>query len=139
EAPAYRHVIPEVLADLDGLVTAAVAEGIDMERIVIDPGIGFGKRASDNLAIMRHLAAFGSLRRPVAVGVSRKSFLAGMTSDKGPATAERADSTLVAETCCVLGGAHILRTHDPARAARAARLAGAVSGHLDPGDPAAPH
>jgi dihydropteroate synthase len=132
EAPSYRHVIPEVVADLSDLMEAAVRAGIERERIILDPGIGFGKRLSDNMAILRHLAAFVSLGRPVAVGVSRKSFLAAMApgiagESIGAAGPERADATMVAEAIAVLGGAHIIRTHDPARAALSARIAQAVS------------
>ncbi len=123
EMPSYRHVIPEVLADLDVLVEAAMRAGIEKERIIIDPGIGFGKRLSDNVAILRHLPAFVSAGRPLAVGVSRKSFLASLAPDAGPETDARGDATVAAETLAALGGAHILRTHDPARAERAVRLA----------------
>jgi len=128
QTPAYHHVIPEVIADLVHLADAALRAGIASERILIDPGVGFGKRVSDNLAILRHLSAFVSLGRPVVVGVSRKSFLSALSDDEGPASAGRADSTLAMEACAVIGGAHILRTHEVARAARAARIAAAVAG-----------
>ena len=132
QAPSYRHVIPEIVGDLMNLVEEATRAGIDKERIILDPGIGFGKRPQDNLAILRHVGAFVSLGRPVAIGVSRKSFLAStMTLEEGAesaaaAGAARADASMVAETLAVMGGAHILRTHEPARAAIAARLAEAV-------------
>ena len=132
QAPSYRHVIPEVIGDLMNLMEEAVRAGVDKDRIILDPGIGFGKRPQDNLAILRHLAAFVSLGRPVAIGVSRKSFLASAASGE-PAEersaadgSARADASMVAEALAVMGGAHILRTHDPARAAIAARLAEAV-------------
>jgi dihydropteroate synthase len=130
EAPLYRHVIPEIIADLMGLTEAALQAGIGAERILLDPGIGFGKRVADNMAILRHMAAFVSLGKPVVIGVSRKSFLAAMSPGPEGASAAspaRADATMVAETIAALGGAHILRTHDPARAALAARLSQAVS------------
>jgi len=131
QSPSYRHVIPEVIGDLLSLVEEATRAGIDKDRIILDPGIGFGKRPQDNLAILRHLAAFVSLGRPVAIGVSRKSFLAataqGETEEQNSAAGgSRSDATMVAEALAVMGGAHILRTHDPARAAIAARLAEAV-------------
>ena len=134
DAPSYRHVIPEVIADLSHLVEAAVQAGVDRQRIILDPGIGFGKRVQDNVAILRHLAAFLSLGRPVAIGVSRKSFLEKLSPDEGPASRGRAESTLAAEACAVLAGAHVLRTHDPAAAARAARMAAAVAGPLGLGE-----
>ena len=130
DAPSYRHVIPEVIADLSHMVEAAAQAGVDRQRIILDPGIGFGKRVKDNVAILRHMAAFLSLGRPVAVGVSRKSFLEKLSPDDGPASPGRAESTLAAEACAVLAGVHILRTHDPSAAARAARMAAAVAGQL---------
>jgi len=130
EAPAFRHVVPEVIAELSYLTAEAIREGIESDRIIIDPGIGFGKRLSDNLALLRHLPAFVSLGRPVAVGVSRKSFLGKLVRDEGPATSERSDATLAAESLVVAGGAQILRTHDPARAARAARIGAAFAGRF---------
>ncbi|MFQ5701499.1 MAG: dihydropteroate synthase [Acidobacteriota bacterium] len=127
ESPRYGHVIPEVIADLTARVTQAIRAGVDAEKIILDPGIGFGKRRSDNAAILRHLPAFVSLGSPVAVGVSRKSFLGRLVSDAGGASAGRSESTTAAEVFAVLGGAHILRTHEPARARRAARVAGAIA------------
>jgi dihydropteroate synthase len=128
ESPVYRHVIPEVIADLTLRAAAAVKAGVASEKILIDPGVGFGKRVSDNLAILRHLPAFTSLGRPLVVGLSRKSFLSQVAPDAGPSSPGRADSTLAAEVCAMLGGAHIIRTHDAARAARAARIAASVAG-----------
>ncbi len=126
ESPSYRDVVPEVIEDLSVLVDAALRAGIDAGRIWIDPGIGFGKRHQDNLAILRHMPSFVSLGRPVVVGVSRKSFLAALVDDTGPADPPRADATLAAEVCAMLGGAHVIRTHEPARARRAARVAAAI-------------
>ena len=130
DGPAYRHVIPEVIADLSYLTTEAMRQGIDRERIILDPGIGFGKRHTDNMAILRHLPTFASLGRPVALGVSRKSFLGKIAGDDGPATMERADATMAAEALAVAGGVHILRTHDPARAVVAARLGAVFAGRV---------
>lgn len=128
ENPAYRHVIPELIADLWKLVEEAERAGVESGRILIDPGIGFGKRPADNVTILRHMAAFVSLGRPVVIGLSRKSFLGAEDRDDGPASAERAAATLAAEACAVAGGAHIVRTHDPARARRAAGIGAAVAG-----------
>jgi len=127
QAPAYRHVIPEVVADLYRLLEAAVQAGVGSDRILLDPGIGFGKRTQDNLAILRHIPAFVSLGRPLVVGLSRKSFLGSLVEDEGPSSEPRGDATLAAEACAMLAGAHIIRTHDVARAMRAARIAGAIA------------
>ena len=128
EGPAYRHVIPEIIADLSFLAGEAMRHGIDRDRIILDPGLGFGKRHADNLAILRHLPTFVSLGRPVLLGVSRKSFLGKIAGDDGAATTERADATLAAEALAVAGGVHILRTHEPLRAALAARVGAAFAG-----------
>ena len=128
--PSYRHVVAEILAELDALAVAAMEAGTPAEKIVVDPGIGFGKRPADNLAILRHLPSFVSAGRPVAIGVSRKSFLGALSGDDGPASPARADATLAAETWAALGGAHIIRTHDPARAMHAVRLGRAACGNI---------
>ena len=133
QAPSYRHVIPEIVADLYALVDAALQAGVAGDKIIIDPGIGFGKRGSHNLAILRHIPAFVSLGRPVMVGLSRKSFLADLapapeaSSSRDHGGDARADATLASETVALMSGAHILRTHDVQRAARALKLAEAVS------------
>jgi dihydropteroate synthase len=134
--PVYAHVVLEVIADLIDLTGAAVDAGIPKERILLDPGFGFGKRPSDNVALLRHLASLVSLGYPVLAGLSRKSFLGAMDSaDEGPASAARADTTLAAETLAAASGAAYLRTHDVARAARAVRLAAVVtSTQGEPGD-----
>ncbi len=127
-APRYDCVIPEVIADLTQRATEAIRAGVESEAIILDPGIGFGKRREDNAAILRHLPAFVSLGRPVAIGISRKSFLGALAPDDGPQSDARADGTLAAETLAVMAGVHILRTHDPARARRAALVAEAAGG-----------
>ena len=129
DSPAYRDAVPEVIEDLGALADAALRAGIDPGRIWIDPGIGFGKRLQDNLEILRNMTSFASLGWPVVVGVSRKSFLAALVDDTGAPDTPRADATLAAEALAALGGARILRTHDPARARRAARVAAAVGSH----------
>ena len=128
--PSYRHLIPEILAELAALAGAAVEAGTPEEKIIIDPGIGFGKRPAQNLEILRHLPSFVSAGRPVAIGVSRKSFLGALGGDEGPASPGRADATLAAETWAALGGAHIIRTHEPARAMHAVRLGRAACGNI---------
>jgi len=131
DSPGYRHVIPEIIGELVALAGAAVDQGVPEGRILLDPGIGFGKRPADNVAIVSHMGAFASLGYPVVLGASRKSFLHALAPDEGAASSGRSDSTLVAETCAVMGGAHVLRTHDPERASRAVRIAGRISGHLE--------
>jgi dihydropteroate synthase len=125
ESPDYRHVVLEVLLDLASRVRAVRAAGVDSARIIIDPGIGFGKRVEDNLSLLRHLGSISSLGSPVMVGVSRKSFLGALT---GRAVAGRGAGTAAAEAIAALAGAEIIRTHDPAGARDAIAVAAGLAG-----------
>lgn len=133
-SPGYRHAIPEIIADLALRMEEAGEAGVGRDRILLDPGIGFGKRPGDNVCILRHIAAFASLGRPVVLGVSRKSFLGVLSPDEGPASEGRREATMVAEAIAASGGAHILRTHEPARALCAARIATPRGATQNPGE-----
>jgi dihydropteroate synthase len=124
EIPSYQHVVLEVLLELAVRIRAAREAGVEASRIIVDPGIGFGKRLEDNLALIRHLGVFDALGCPILVGVSRKSFLGAVTG-KGPA--ERFPATLAAEVIAAAAGAEILRTHEPAATRDALKLAGALA------------
>jgi dihydropteroate synthase len=95
-----------IVRDLDAAVSRARHVGIDKTRIVIDPGIGFGKRKEQNSLILGRLAELASLDLPIMVGPSRKDFLAH------PDPEETKFATAAAVAACVLGGAHIVRVHD---------------------------
>ncbi|RME37386.1 MAG: dihydropteroate synthase [Planctomycetota bacterium] len=123
--PRYDDVVAEIARFLEERRTFARAHGIEDPRIVLDPGIGFGKRPSDNVTILAHLDRLTALGRPVLLGASRKSFL-GKLLDR-PAPVER-DNASVA--CAVLGawmGAAILRVHDVVHTVEALRLTAAVA------------
>src|SRR5581483_2892972 len=75
ENPSYASVVGEIMAFLSERIEAAVAAGIEESRIIVDPGIGFGKTLEHNLALLRHLSEFRSLGLPVLLGTSRKSFI----------------------------------------------------------------
>jgi len=122
-APRYRLLLPEVAAFLRAAAGRAVAAGVDPDRLVVDPGFGFGKRRRHNVALLRRLAVFASLGRPILAGVSRKSFLG--SGDAG-APADRLEASLAAEALALAGGADIIRAHDVNAAVRAARLCDAV-------------
>jgi len=122
-APRYDHLLPEIARFLRRRIARAVEAGISEERIVVDPGIGFGKRRRDNLAILRHLRALRSLGRPILVGASRKSFI-GKALDRP--VDERLAGSLAAQALAIAGGADIIRVHDVQAAVRAARLCDAV-------------
>ena len=102
--------MPDPLAtigrDLDAAVSRARRVGIDRTRLVVDPGLGFGKRKEQNSLILGSLAALASLEMPVMVGPSRKQFLAHPTAE------ETRFATAAAVTAAILHGAHILRVHD---------------------------
>jgi dihydropteroate synthase len=98
--------ITTIARDLDAAVSRARRTGIDKSRLVIDPGLGFGKRKEQNALIMGRLSAIAALDFPMMTGPSRKHFLAHQNPE------ETRFATAAAVTACVLGGAHIVRVHD---------------------------
>ena len=123
QRPHYRDVVEEVKEFLRDQIRFAVQAGVDLERIIVDPGIGFGKELEHNLALLRALPALADLGRPVLVGPSRKTFI-GQILDRGPE--ERLEGSLAAAVAAVLGGASVIRTHDVKEARRAIRVADAM-------------
>jgi len=121
--PRYRHLVPEVLAFLRKGIGRALAAGVHRESILIDPGIGFGKTAGQNLLLLRHLRLLRSAGCPILVGASRKSFL-GKILDRGPE--ERLEGSLAAAALAIFNGASALRVHDVAETVRTARVAEAI-------------
>jgi dihydropteroate synthase len=109
--PRYDDVVAEVAAFLAERADAARAAGIAEERIVIDPGFGFGKSAEHNLALLRDLDALTILGFPVLVGLSRKSVLGKLTGRK---VTERLPASIAAGLVALAKGARILRVHDVA-------------------------
>jgi dihydropteroate synthase len=107
---------------------AATLAGIKRDRLVLDPGFGFGKRFEENYPLLAHFAELQQMGFPLLAGVSRKSFI-GRTlarDGKDAEVAERLYGTLAAETALILKGAHIIRTHDVRFAVEAARVADAM-------------
>jgi dihydropteroate synthase len=121
----YRHVTGEVVAELRERADAAQAAGIGRERIIVDPGFGFGKRAEHTFAMLAGLPALASLGFPVLAGPSRKSFLKAAIGDVP--VAERLWATAAAVTASVLFGAHIVRVHDVAAMTQVVRVADAIA------------
>ena len=112
---SFADVVREVRDELGALASRAVDAGIDAARIVLDPGLGFGKRAGQNLELLRHLADLAGLGFPILIGASRKSFLGEIT---GAAPSERVPESLAAAAVATAGGARILRVHDVAATRR---------------------
>ncbi len=125
EAPAYDDVVGEVREYLRGRVEAAELAGIDPERIVVDPGIGFGKDLRHNLELLRRIDAIVGLGRPVLVGPSRKRFL-GTILDLPED--QRVEGTIAAVAWAVDHGANIVRVHDVREVVRAVRVLDAIAG-----------
>lgn len=108
-SPRYSDTVDEIIDFLRERVETGLAAGISRERMMIDPGIGFGKRLEHNIAILRGLGAFKRLGLPVLVGLSRKSFLGDILDV--PA-AERLTGTISANAIAIANGADIIRVHD---------------------------
>jgi dihydropteroate synthase len=123
-AADYRNVAEDVAAELDERISAAGAAGIPRERLIVDPGIGFAKRAEQSLAMIAGLPALARLERPVLVGPSRKSFLRTALGDR--AADEREWATAAAVTASVLLGAHIVRVHGVPEMVDVVRTADAI-------------
>ncbi len=123
----YEDVVEEVAAELGARVDAAVAAGVARDAIVVDPGIGFAKRAEHSWAVLARLdaAPLRALDRPLLVGPSRKSFLQRAIGDR-PA-AERDPATAAAIAAAILFGAHIVRVHDVASMVQVARVADMIT------------
>ena len=124
--PVYGDVIAEILAFLKERVELAAEAGIARERILIDPGIGFGKRTEDNLAIMKNINRFVELGHPVLIGASRKRFIGEVLGVDDPCDREAGSMT-----CAVLAaqaGAAIARVHDVRATVEAIRLHKAIGG-----------
>lgn len=111
---AHRDVVDEVRSDLKTRIAALVVEGVDPERIVVDPGLGFGKDASDNWALLDRLEHLGSLGFPVLVGASRKRFLGELVgaTPADPRHAERDRVTGIVSALAAKAGAWAVRVHD---------------------------
>jgi dihydropteroate synthase len=119
QAPRYADVVTEVEAFLRGRLEACEQAGLPEERLLIDPGFGFGKTLEHNLQLLARLDAFSVLKRPLLVGLSRKSMLGALT---GRAVRERVTAGVAAAVLAIERGAAIIRTHDVAETRDAIRV-----------------
>lgn len=121
--PRYENLLSEVTSFLDDRIKNAQAAGVRKEKIIVDPGIGFGKTLRDNLILINNLHFFEKLDRPILVGISRKSFIGKILNQ--PAH-ERLEGTVSAAVLSIINGAHILRVHDVGAVKKAIRVAEAI-------------
>lgn len=124
-APSYADVVGEVRAFLAARVASSVAAGLPAERLVVDPGFGFGKTLEHNLTLLRRLGELAADGRPVLVGLSRKSMLGTLTGR--PAT-ERVYGSVALAVIAALNGARIIRAHDVGATVEALKVAATVQG-----------
>ncbi|MGB9628806.1 MAG: dihydropteroate synthase [Thermodesulfobacteriota bacterium] len=119
----YDSIFSEIILYLRNSIHKAEKVGVNPKKIIIDPGIGFGKTVSDNLRIIKNLKEFQVLGKPILLGTSRKSFI-GKILNAEPK--DRIEGTLSSIAIGVLNGAHIIRTHDVLQAKRAIAIADAI-------------
>ncbi len=121
--PGYEDTVGEIVAWLGARIEYAGAHGVRRSQVVIDPGIGFGKRLSDNLLLIRSLASFRKLKRPILIGPSRKSFIGRvLDAEKN----DRLEGTAAAVALSVANGASIVRVHDVREMGRVVRMTDAI-------------
>ena len=108
--PYYEDVIREIMEYFKKTIKYAQEKGVKREQLIIDPGIGFGKRVEDNLTILKRLSEFKTFGLPILIGTSRKSFIGAITNESDPKN--RLEGTLASLYASVKRGAKILRVHD---------------------------
>jgi dihydropteroate synthase len=123
QAPAYTDVMREIIADLRAGLARATQAGVDPQQVIVDPGIGFGKRVADNLTILNRFDELTLLERPILIGTSRKSFI-GTILDRE--VGGRTIGTLATVAVSVLKGAHIVRVHEVAPARETVAMVDAI-------------
>ena len=124
KSPEYSDVVAAIAAFFHERIKVCEQAGIESGRIMLDPGIGFGKTLEHNLTILRRLEEFQSLKKPLVVGVSRKSFLGLLMNE--PVPEKRAAASVTAGVVALCKGAGILRVHDVAEHAAALRIVHAI-------------
>jgi len=125
--PVYEDVMAEILDFFQERIDFCKKRGIGIERVIIDPGIGFGKRFEDNLEIINQLSTLEALQRPILVGPSRKAFLGQITGHDSPEL--RDNATCGAAVAAVLNGASIVRVHEPGCVTDALKVAHTLKKH----------
>ena len=119
----YDCLFTEIMEYLEESIEVAEGAGVDARQIIIDPGIGFGKSAEDNLRIIYHLAELKSLDKPIMLGTSRKSFIGKILNAE---VDQRVEGTLASISAAIMNGANILRVHEVDPARKAAQMVDAI-------------
>jgi dihydropteroate synthase len=109
QAPAYQDAVAEIIGYLQQRISACAAAGLGRERLLVDPGFGFGKTLTHNMELLNAIDRFSALECPVLVGLSRKRMLGMLT---GKPEKERMAAGLGTAVVAVMKGARIVRTHD---------------------------
>jgi dihydropteroate synthase len=119
----YHHFMDDCLADMHKIIETALDAGIARDKIILDPGVGFGKTYEDNLTVIQKLSAFNKLGFPMLLGTSRKSVI-GLTLDLP--VSERVEGTIVTSVYAVMAHYAFVRVHDIEANRRAIRMAEAI-------------
>ena len=124
-SPSYDDVALDVFDWLEARIEACVAAGIARERIIADPGIGFGKSFRHNIDVLRQFTLYHALGVPLLMGLSRKGFIGALTGEKQ--AGNRVNGSVGGAVWSALNGAHILRVHDVKATVEALAVAGAAA------------
>lgn len=127
--PRYDDVVPEIIQFFRERIEWAVERGVRRENIILDPGIGFGKKLEHNLAIIRNFESFQSLSQPLMIGASRKSFIGMIMADGG--SGDRLPGTIATSVLAYQKGARIFRVHDVAENCQAIKVTAAVEAEAE--------
>jgi dihydropteroate synthase len=129
--PVYEALIPEVMDYLREGIRLAKESGVSEDKIIIDPGIGFGKTFNQNLEIINNLREFTLLEKPILIGLSRKAFIGKILGNVS--VTDRLEGTSAAVAISIMNGANIIRVHDIREMVRVARVADAIKNLKIPG------
>lgn len=129
--PPSRDIFGDIERDIEVAITEAERHGVSRDRIIFDPGIGFGKTLDQNLAILKGLNRFDRFGLPIMIGTSRKSFIGRLT---GRAENDRIFGTAASVASAIISGAHIVRVHDVKEMVEVARVTDAIINAIDESD-----
>ncbi|MCK5055885.1 MAG: dihydropteroate synthase [Candidatus Aminicenantes bacterium] len=118
--PSYTDITAEIKQYFHVNIDIALSKGIKKEKIIIDPGIGFGKKLQDNIEIIKKLSEFKEFEVPILIGVSRKSFLGAISGETNPA--EREAETISANLIALMNGASLVRVHNVRNAVKSIKI-----------------